>query len=166
MNQFKTLRHVFSSHLVFFFFSSNLCHSGQTYRFRHCSLTVMGALEYPMTLPEMATNRNLKKERKYNSTIVTNWKLSIDDYKDNGITSLAMLGHSITSVDITNNLKRQTRETRHNHPLSYIPIIDTRNYIQYSFLPRTIEQWNRLPAAVAASPSLDAFKEGICSLTH
>ena len=72
----------------------------------------------------------------------------------------------MVAVDITNNLKRQTRETRHNHPLSYIHIIDTRNYIQYSFLPRTIEQWNRLPAAVAASPSLDAFKEGICSLTH
>ena len=36
-------------------------------------------------------------------------------------------------------------------------------YIQYSFLPRTIQQWNRLPAAVAASLSLDAFKEGICS---
>ena len=32
------------------------------------------------------------------------------------------------SFIVWNNLRRQTRETRHNHPLSYIPIIDTRIY--------------------------------------
>ena len=38
---------------------------------------------------------------------------------------------------------------------------DTRNYMNYSFLPRTIVQWNKLPdPAVVTSPSLDTYREG------
>ena len=48
VNQFNALGCVFASHL---------CHSGQTHRFRHCSLAAMGAFEYPKTIPEMAIER-------------------------------------------------------------------------------------------------------------
>ena len=78
--------------------------------------------------------------------------------------------HGMVAVDLTNNLNYQTRETHQNHPLPYILIIVTKNYIQYSFqFSQTIEQWNNwnwFPAAVAASASLDASKKGIYSLTH
>ena len=43
---------------------------------------------------------------------------------------------------------------------------DTRNYINYSFLPRTVVQWNKLPEAAVTSPSLDTYREDVCRLTH
>ena len=40
MNQTSALGHIFTS---------RLCHSGQTHRFRYCSVPAIGALEYPKT---------------------------------------------------------------------------------------------------------------------
>ena len=37
-------------------------------------------------------------------------------------------------------------------------------YLKYSFLPRTLEQWNTLPAFLVTAPSLNAFKTGVCPL--
>ena len=35
------------------------------------------------------------------------------------------------------------------------------NYFKYSFFPRTVVEWNRLPAEVACAPSLEAFKSSL-----
>ena len=43
-----------------FVFVSRLCHSGQTHRFRHCSVAAVGAFEYPKT-----NSRNSNKEELY-----------------------------------------------------------------------------------------------------
>ena len=74
--------------------------------------------------------------------------------------------HGLVAIDLNKDLICQTRETRGNHSQSYICPSDTRNYINYSFLPRTIVQWNKLPEAVVTSPSLDTYREGVCRLTH
>ena len=74
--------------------------------------------------------------------------------------------HGLVAVDLSKDLLPQTRETRGNHSQSYICPIDTRSYVNYSFLPRTIVQWNKLPELVATSPSLDTYREGVCGLTH
>ena len=44
----------------------------------------------------------------------------------------------------------------------YQPSLDA---YKYSFLPRTVVSWNRLPAAVAGSPTLDHFKVQLATLT-
>ena len=67
---------------------------------------------------------------------------------------------------LSKDLIPQTREARGNHSKSYICLGGTRNYRNYSFLPRTIVQWNKLPEAVVTSPSLDTYREGVCRLTH
>ena len=51
-------------------------------------------------------------------------------------------------------------------PLKLKRLSKARDYTKYSFLPQTITQWNNLPAEVAAAPTLEAFKSGVCTLTH
>ncbi|KAK2155283.1 hypothetical protein NP493_2093g00007 [Ridgeia piscesae] len=49
-------------------------------------------------------------------------------------------------------------QTRSNHPHKYRQISISHNYYKYSFFPRTIAQWNRLPSNVFTHNSLDTFK--------
>jgi len=74
--------------------------------------------------------------------------------------------NGLVAVDLSQDLVRQTVETRRRHPLSYIIPFESKKYIQKSFLPPTIAQWNHLPASLVTSPSLDSFKEGVRGLTH
>ena len=74
--------------------------------------------------------------------------------------------HGLVAIDLSKDLIPQRRETRGNHSQSYICPSDTRNYVSYSFLPRTIVQWNKLPETVVTSPSLDTHRETVCRLTH
>ena len=74
--------------------------------------------------------------------------------------------HGLVSVDLSKDLVHQTRETRRTHPMSYIIPFESKLYIQQSFLPRTIVQWNNLPSSLIMSPSLNTFKEGVRGITH
>ena len=74
--------------------------------------------------------------------------------------------HGLVAVDVTKDLARQDRPSRHNHPMSFHVPPETKLYIQKSFLPRTVVQWNSLPSTIALTPSLESFKEGVSSLAH
>ena len=74
--------------------------------------------------------------------------------------------NGLVAVDLSSDLIRQTRPSRHSHSLSYNVPVETKKYIQQSFLPHTLNQWNRLPESVARSPSLDSFKEGVSDVIH
>ncbi|KAK2190236.1 hypothetical protein NP493_85g01023 [Ridgeia piscesae] len=52
-------------------------------------------------------------------------------------------------------------QTRSNHPHKYRQISTSHNYYKYSFFPRTITQWNRLPSNIFTHNSLDAFNNTI-----
>ena len=56
------------------------------------------------------------------------------------------------------NLTPKSSSTHQNHSLTYQQISTTTNYHKYSFYPRTIVQWNDLPATVAEQTTLDQFK--------
>ena len=43
---------------------------------------------------------------------------------------------------------------------------EKKTYLQCGFLPRTMKQWNSLPATLATAPSLNVFKSGVCELKH
>ena len=53
---------------------------------------------------------------------------------------------------------------RHSHSNFFILPSETKTFIQQNFLLRTIRQWNNLPAAMAAAPSLETFKRGVALL--
>ena len=74
--------------------------------------------------------------------------------------------HGQVAVDVTRNLVPHTRVSRHWHPMAFmIPIKET-SYLKNSYLSRTVAQWNSLPASIALSSSLEAFKEGLLGVPH
>ena len=74
--------------------------------------------------------------------------------------------NGLVAVDLSDQLVKQTRPSRHCNSMAYHVLVETKTYIQKSFLPRTLNQWNRLPEAIVQSTSLDAFKEGVAGITH
>ena len=52
------------------------------------------------------------------------------------------------------------RNTRANHPLKYRQLQTQSSYYAYSFFPRTIVQWNRLPGIVVLAADLEGFNFG------
>ena len=73
--------------------------------------------------------------------------------------------NGIVAIDFCNKLVQVNRVTRHSHSNSFILPSETKTFIQQSFLPRTVRQWNNLPAAVAAAPSLEAFRRGVAAIS-
>ena len=74
--------------------------------------------------------------------------------------------HGIVAVDLSSDLKKLPRTSRHSHSMSFQIPSETKQYIQMSFLPRTIVQWNKLPASIALASSLETFKAGVSGITH
>ena len=74
--------------------------------------------------------------------------------------------HSLVALDLNSYLIPKTRPSRHCNSLSYNIPVETKTYIQKSFIPLTITQWNHLPESIVKSPTLDAFKEGVCGIKH
>ena len=58
------------------------------------------------------------------------------------------------------------RHSRNSHAKSFGISYEKKTYLQYNFLPRTIKQWNSLPATLATAPSLNVFNSGVCELKH
>ena len=74
--------------------------------------------------------------------------------------------HGLVAVDLSPDLIPKQRCSRHSHPMSFVIPVESKVYLQKSFLPRTITQWNSLPASIALSTNIDAFKEGVSGITH
>ena len=71
----------------------------------------------------------------------------------------------LVAVDLSRDLIRPTRPSRHRNSRSYNVPFNKRDYIQQSFLRHTLTQWNQLPESMVKSPSLDTFKERVPSYT-
>ncbi len=52
----------------------------------------------------------------------------------------------------------------HNHLATYTQQQARTQYYQYSYFPRTIPEWNRLPEAIAMAPSLDTTMVSVAAL--
>ena len=72
--------------------------------------------------------------------------------------------NNLVEVDLTKELIPLTRHFRNSHAKSFRIPYEKKTYLQYSFLPRTIKQWNSLPATLATAPSLNFFKSGVREL--
>ena len=92
------------------------------------------------------------------------WRSLHQRRTDNRLIMLYKIVHGIVATDFSDKLVPVTRPSRHYHPNSFILPSETKTYIQQSFLPKTIKDWNNLPAAVAAAPSLEAFKRGVAAI--
>ena len=94
------------------------------------------------------------------------WRSLLQRRADIRLALLYKCLHGLVAVDLSQDLVRQTRQSRHSHPMALILPSETKLYLQQSFLPKTIAQWNSLPSSIALSPSIDAFKAGVSAITH
>lgn len=69
--------------------------------------------------------------------------------------------HHLVAVNSDLFLVPITAPTRQDHCLTYQRISTKTNYHKYSFYPRTIKEWNSLPAKITESPDLELFKAGL-----
>lgn len=83
---------------------------------------------------------------------------------DQRLIMLYKIVNNLIEVDIVNELKPHSRHSRNIHSNSFRVPLERKTYLKYSFLPRTLEQWNALPAFLVTAPSLNAFKTGVCTL--
>ena len=73
--------------------------------------------------------------------------------------------HNLIAVDSHLYLIPITMPTRQSHRVTYRQISTRTNYHKFSFYPRSIPQWNSLPASIAESPQLEEFKTGLAGYT-
>ena len=72
--------------------------------------------------------------------------------------------YGLVGIDPTVYLTPITRPTRHSHSAGYVlPSCRTDGH-KYSFYPRAVTGWNRLPEPVVAAPSLGIFRSELAKL--
>ena len=93
------------------------------------------------------------------------WRSLLQRQADKWLFMLYKIVNGIVAIDFSNKLVQVNRATRHSHSNSFIFPSETKTFIQQSFSPRTIRQWNNLPAAVAAAASLETFKRSVAAIS-
>ena len=95
-----------------------------------------------------------------------NWKTLGDRRKIYRLILLYKSVHNIVAINIdvryTNHEKRDIT-TRKTSSTSFAHPTARNNCYRYSFSPRTVAEWNRLPATIREAPSVDTFKATLCS---
>jgi hypothetical protein len=66
--------------------------------------------------------------------------------------------HNLVAIPAATFFLPVSRISRHTNPYTFRQIQCNRDFYKYSYFPRTIVQWNRLPLPVLSAPSLDSFK--------
>ena len=69
--------------------------------------------------------------------------------------------HNLVAIYPTDLLHPQDSRTRHSNPHGFQQIHTSKDTCKFSFYPRTIVQWNMLPAHLVSIDKLDAFKEQV-----
>jgi hypothetical protein len=155
---------------------------GATLHIQNFSVYMQSKLEYSSCVWDPHTKSNISKlemgqrraarytcNRFHNTSSVTNM---LTDIKWPHITTEKNTPHillqnyisssSVVAIYPTNLLvpsDSRTRQYTHSH--SYRHIHTSLDSYKYSFYPKTIVQWNLLPAAAVQCPTLDSFKEEI-----
>ena len=77
------------------------------------------------------------------------------------LTLMFKLTHGLLNVDTHHLLIPINRPTRHSHQYSFQRPASNKNYFNLSFFPRTINDWNNLPASLVQAPSVEAFNTSL-----
>ena len=94
------------------------------------------------------------------------WRSLLQRRTDTRLVMFCETLHGIVALGLFPQLIPLVIPSRHTHSEAFqLPVI-TKQFIQYSFLPRTIANWKNLPANAATAPSLEIFRQKISSLQH
>ena len=87
------------------------------------------------------------------------WETLESRRKKDRLTTLYKVRHGLVDMDTGDVLRLNDRRTRGQQRL-YQPTANVKVY-KDSFFPRTIQDWNRLPAAVTDSQTIEEFRAGL-----
>ena len=72
------------------------------------------------------------------------------------------MSHDLVDIDVDSYLSRHNESRSHgSHNFKYAQYRATKNAYFYSYFPRTMREWNALPAAIVESDSLARFQSGL-----
>ncbi len=80
------------------------------------------------------------------------------------LSNMYKMTHGLLDIPPHQYMTPIPRNTRANHPFTYMQLQARCSYHSYSYFPRTIVQWNSLPGRIVAAPSLGSFKGAIRAL--
>ena len=87
------------------------------------------------------------------------WKDLADRRKDNRLSLLYKIVNDEVNIDSDDTLVPISRETRlRDDDKKFQTIFAHLDGYKYSFYPRTIKDWNQLPASTINAPSIETFK--------
>jgi hypothetical protein len=89
------------------------------------------------------------------------WQSPVRRRSETRLIFLYKIIHRLVAVPITYLPPLAQTRTRRSHDYKYQRYQPNVQVFQFSLLPRTIPQWNLLPAEVVTAPSLDLFKQGL-----
>ena len=95
-----------------------------------------------------------------------NWKTLEDRRKIFRLILLNKSVHNIVAINIDEHYANHEKiniATRKTSSISFAHPTARKNCYRYSFIPRTVAEWNRLPATIREDPSADIFGARLCS---
>ncbi|VDI43020.1 Hypothetical predicted protein [Mytilus galloprovincialis] len=96
-----------------------------------------------------------RRQRRYNAAKKHNTKKNWN----NRLCMFYKATHGKAAVNIPSYVRRPSTSTRQYHPEKFTQISTSTDAYKYSYIPRTITDWNSLPPEAFQATSLECFKE-------
>jgi len=94
-----------------------------------------------------------------------NWETMQSRRQKQQLVMLYKVINDLVDISAETYLQRTNSRTRAAHNLRFTPYSTSTDCHKFSFFPRTIPVWNRLPATAAETPSLVSFKKELSTLS-
>ena len=91
-----------------------------------------------------------------------NWRPLDQRRIDSRLVMLYKVTYDLVAIPASQYLARNTRLSRHIHPLSYRQIFTLKDYYRFTFFPGTIIHWNAPSAHIPVLPALAQFGSAVC----
>lgn len=93
-----------------------------------------------------------------------NWRSLEDRRRDARLTLLYRALHGKAALCTSDLQPATSKRTRYRHDQAFLVPHCSQDYRKYSFVPRTISDWNRLPQETVSAETVDTFKAKVsCS---
>ena len=117
------------------------------------------------------TARWATRDYRYTSSVTAmlkdlNWRPLDQRRIDSRLVMMYKVTYDLVAIPASVYLVRNTRTSRHIHPLAYRQIQTLKDYNRFTFFPRTIIHWNALPANIPTLPTLAQFSGAVCRVIH
>ena len=111
------------------------------------------------------------RDYRYTSSVTAmlkdlNWRPLDQRRIDSRLVMMYKVTYDLVAIPASDYLVRNTRTSRHIHPLAYRQIQTLKDYYRFTFFPRTIIHWNALPVNIPTLPTLAQFSGAVCQVIH